>query len=363
MSRVLPSSLALCLVALAATRVMADPAGEQLFQDGKQLLKDGNVDAACTKFQQSREVEAKVGTLLNLADCRERQGKLATAWAVFLEAKALAALQKDPRGAFAAQRAAAIEGKRAFLVITVPADHRVPGLVVTRNGTAVAAATWDQELPIDPGSYVIEVKASGYRGAVVNVEIAPQAHGTATVPALIRIATAEPVERPVEPRHPPDVGTTAPPPIQIEPPIRNLAVGLAIGATTDGDLTPGARAIAQARVGPGAARAVFTFLYARLANNRGDSADDSDLYAFGLGFDYLFAWKSGFASAAGLGFGIDLNEGGYNPTSTHQWLALRASPIIARIGGPHLEIGLHAVMIVQTTPILIGTIAVDWFYR
>ncbi len=353
----------LCLVLVVTASAAADPAAEQLFRDGRQLLKDGKIDQACDKFEQSRAVEPKPGTSLNLADCRERQGKLATAWELFLETKALAERQSDKAVAGAAvARAAAIEGKRAFLTVAVAADHRVPGLNVTRNGADVPAATWDQALPIDPGSYVIEAKATGYEPASVKVEVAAAAREIATVPALIERTTPEPPERIDRNQMRPP-----PPPPRISPPIRTGALGVALGGTTNGDLMSGLRlvvglrAIAQVEAGPGALRVVMTFLYNRRYNDPSYSSDNSNGYTFGLGGDYLLAWKPGFASALGIGIGVDVWEGGDFPTSTNFRKSLRASPIIVRFHQREIELGLHAVLLVQDSPVLITTAGVDWF--
>ncbi len=364
MSRTLST---LCLLLVATASAVADPAAEQLFRVGSQVLKQGLVYEACDKFQQSRDVEVKVGTLLNLADCRERQGKLATAWELFLETKALAARQKDTVVATeAARRASAIESKRAFLTITVPADRRVPGMIVTRNGAEVPAATWDQALPIDPGSYLIEAKAPAYQVATVKVEVGPTTRVVASVPPLVatQVIMTLPARGP-EPTGPRrgDVveRPTTPAPSTIDPPIRNGALGVALGGTSDGDLTPGLRALAQVEAGPGALRAVFTFLYNRRYNDTSYSDDNSNLLAFGIGGDYLLAWKRGFASALGLGVGLDVFAGGGYGTFTGTWKAVRVSPLIVRSWKRDLEVGLHTVIIVKESPILIATVGVDWF--
>ena len=381
----------ICLLALATAHVAADPAAEQLFRDGRGLLKAGKVDEACDKFQQSRDVEVKFGTVLNLAACRERQGKFATAWELFLEAKALATTQKGVRDiAEAARRANKVAGKRAFLTVAIRGEDRVPGLVITRNGTEVASSTWDQALPIDPGTYVIDAKATGYESATITVTVAAKAKVTATVPALLKVAVVEPPppEPPVlTPSEPKGGGLplvdvrkdriVPPPPVPgIQPELRRLAIGVAFGETSDGDLTPGVRAIAQRPLGPGALRGVLTFRYARLTNNRADSGGPSNLYGFGLGADYLYAWKSGFASAAGIGVGLDHDTGHDQGNQfTTKWLGARVSPLVLRLGTPRLELGLHAVLMLYreakvnesddptTAPArLVVTAAIDWFF-
>ncbi len=389
--------LSLCLLVLAAAHAGADPAGDQLFRDGKALLKAGKVDEACEKFQQSRDRAAKFGTVLNLADCRQRQGRLATAWELFIEAKALSTTQQgNEERAFAeaARRANKIAGKRAFLTVSIPAEARVPGLVVTRNRSEVAASTWDQSLPIDPGSYAIEAKARGYEPATVTVQVAATAKVTATVPALVKL----PVEPPPDPPHETLVvtpsggpgetgrvvnhihvdGPPVPPPVPgIMPGLRQFAIGVAFGETSDGDLTPGIRAIAQRPLGPGALRGVLTFRYARLKNGGGPS-DRSQLFGFSLGAEYLYAWKSGFASAAGIGVGLDHDTGhdeGMGNQFTTKWLGARVTPLLLRLGTPRLELGVHAVVMIyreakvnaiddpDVSPArLVVTAAVDWFF-
>src|SRR5687768_12791848 len=63
------------------------PAAVKLFEEGRAELQAGRPDAACKKFEQSiRKDPRAVGTLLNLALCNERQGKIASALALFVEA-------------------------------------------------------------------------------------------------------------------------------------------------------------------------------------------------------------------------------------------------------------------------------------
>ena len=53
---------------------------EALFLKGKELLASGSVDEACSLFSESLRIDPATGTLMNLADCEERQGKFASAW-------------------------------------------------------------------------------------------------------------------------------------------------------------------------------------------------------------------------------------------------------------------------------------------
>src|SRR5262245_34891354 len=74
-------ALALVLGAGAATAQGPDAAGaEWLFREGRALMKEGNLTAACPKLAESLRFDPAVGTLMNLAECEEREGKTASAW-------------------------------------------------------------------------------------------------------------------------------------------------------------------------------------------------------------------------------------------------------------------------------------------
>jgi len=75
------------IAAVSATRVaQAKPfdveqsMAQVLFDEGRALLEKGEVAAACSRFDRSQQLDPAGGTLLNLALCHEREGRLATAW-------------------------------------------------------------------------------------------------------------------------------------------------------------------------------------------------------------------------------------------------------------------------------------------
>src|SRR5690606_10533025 len=63
---------------------------EVLFRDGRKLIKAGKLAEGCDKIAASERLESSVGALLNLGDCREKLGELASAWAAFRKAEARA---------------------------------------------------------------------------------------------------------------------------------------------------------------------------------------------------------------------------------------------------------------------------------
>src|SRR5689334_2197625 len=99
---------------------------EALFREGRTLIKAGKLDAGCDKLEASEKIESSVGTLLNLGDCREEQGRTATAWAAFRKAEAMAkrAGGDNKRQSEAARRADKLEGSLATITIQVGAKSK-----------------------------------------------------------------------------------------------------------------------------------------------------------------------------------------------------------------------------------------------
>lgn len=86
---------------------------------------------------------------MNLADCRERLGQSASAWAAYVEAAAIAKRQgQADREQFAKENAARLFPTLAKLTIkTVQAS---PGLSVYRDGLSVDIAAWGEAVPSIP---------------------------------------------------------------------------------------------------------------------------------------------------------------------------------------------------------------------
>src|ERR1700683_67483 len=100
MKRALARSFAVALVSLGwatpsrAQEPSADlanrTAAEALFSEGKERLRAGRFAEACTKLAESQQLSPGAGTLLNLADCYEKNGQTASAWTEFRASAALA---------------------------------------------------------------------------------------------------------------------------------------------------------------------------------------------------------------------------------------------------------------------------------
>lgn len=161
--------LALPAHALAQAR----PEAEQLFRDGKQLMKEGKTLEACQAFEASERAEPNLATLLSLADCHEKAHQYASAWARFLaaESRARGDAKKGALMNTARQRAQSLEARLSYLTINVPDESRVDGLVVTRDGLEVDAAQWNRAVPVDGGPHIISGKAPGHEPWQTTVQV------------------------------------------------------------------------------------------------------------------------------------------------------------------------------------------------
>lgn len=163
MHRLLLIALVWLCPVLAAAQAPSDTkaAANALFEEAKRLIAAGDVDGACAKFEASLQLLDQFGVRLNVADCHERQGRTATAWAEFSEAASQADKRGDARGAYARQRAEALEPRLTRLAIAVRPANRPPGLVVRRDSVVVPSEAFGTPLPVDPGSHTITASATG----------------------------------------------------------------------------------------------------------------------------------------------------------------------------------------------------------
>jgi hypothetical protein len=145
---------------------------QALFEEGRRLMEAGEYGEACPKFKESYAADPAAGTVLNLALCYERQGKLALSWSTFKTAETVArrAGQKE-REEFAHSHAAALEGRLARLTVTVSAAARVPGLVVTLDDVELGQAAWGIAMPVDPGTHRLRAEAPGKRPFELLVDV------------------------------------------------------------------------------------------------------------------------------------------------------------------------------------------------
>jgi hypothetical protein len=227
----------------------AGAAAEALFEEGVALSDKGQWPDACKKFEASQSLDVAVGTLLRLADCYERIGRRAAAWARFREARSLAQVQAMPdRERIAALRAEALDAKLARITIKVPAS--VPaGFEVALDDTLVSRASWGSALPVDAGTANVTATAPGYFPFQRRVMV-PEAGGArliVTVPPLEAKPAPAPAPR-AAPRAAPKPGPRAATRKDANAGYGARAIGVTFGVVGGvGLATGGALAVAASR--------------------------------------------------------------------------------------------------------------------
>src|SRR6185295_17428211 len=168
------ASSIVCMVGLALTRPglaqSRDAAtAEALFRAGRQAMESKNFQEACPKFAESQKLDPAAGTLMNLATCEEKLGKLAGAWQHWKEAvDALPA--KDDRVVFARSRVEELEKNLPRLQITLASGLDL-GAKVYRDEIELGPAGLGVPLPVDPGQHTITVRANGRLPKTVTVSV------------------------------------------------------------------------------------------------------------------------------------------------------------------------------------------------
>jgi serine/threonine-protein kinase len=217
-------------VALGQASADEKVAAEALFDEGKRLLAEGQLAPACEKLESSQRIDPAVGTLLYLAECYEKSGRTASAWATFREASSAArASGQLDRARIGQERAARLEPGLIRLTIRVENDNAaIEGFQVKRRGEVVARGLWGVPVPVDPGEQLIEASAPGYQPYSQRLSVDKQP-GTATIPPLVKLVTVEPPPTSAPP--PPLVApVVAPPPVESPAPSSAQAtVGITVG--------------------------------------------------------------------------------------------------------------------------------------
>ncbi len=160
-------------------------AAEALFREGKKLMAAGSVAEACRRFEESQRIDPQGGTLLALALCHEKEGRVATAWVEYREAAETAKTAGRPdRVAIAGKGAAALEPRLPRLSVTVPKASLQPGLTILRDGEELGQGAWDTAVPVDPGVHEVQASAPGRVSWKAKVEVADGEEKKVTIPAL-----------------------------------------------------------------------------------------------------------------------------------------------------------------------------------
>jgi hypothetical protein len=176
--------------ARAAATASEKATAEALFDQAVALMNEDDVAPACDKFEASQRLDPQLGTMLRLADCWDRAGRSASAWAQFVEAEALAGKQgQAERRAMAAERAEDLKARLSMVVVEVKPPP--PGFELRIGGVLIPKASWQTPLPMDPGKREIVAAAPGYRAWSGSVDVPKgPAETPVQIPALAKAPAA-----------------------------------------------------------------------------------------------------------------------------------------------------------------------------
>lgn len=160
----------------------SNTAAESLFQEARKLVEAKRYGEACPKFLASHKLAPAHGTLLNLADCYEKNGQIASAWARFHEAIALAQkLSRPDREKTARERADKLEPR--LIRLTIASKDR--DAEVKLDGNALDAAVLGTPVPVDPGKHSVDASAKGKKPYSTTIDVSEKNRSASLdVPAL-----------------------------------------------------------------------------------------------------------------------------------------------------------------------------------
>jgi len=185
-----------------------------LWEQAKDLMRVGKFKEAALKLEESVRLDPMaVGAMVALAECYEKDSRLASAWTTYLLAEAEARKQNDPRGEWPRERAAELRPRRSTLEISAPSSYtEASGAVIYRDGVKIGPAEWNSAMPIDGGEHTVRLEAPGK--VPYDARVTVLFERDAAKVALPELATLQDVPPAVVPD----------PPKQVAPPILAPAV-------------------------------------------------------------------------------------------------------------------------------------------
>lgn len=147
--------------------------------EGRDALQKGDYNVACAKLQSSLDASGALGPLLNLADCEEKRGRLATSLALWRQGQARLAKKPDDERLPVARQHIADLDKRVPTLLLVLAPKAPSNTSVMVDGKRIER--FETPTPLDPGSHDVVASAEGRENEVATVELAVGERRTLTV--------------------------------------------------------------------------------------------------------------------------------------------------------------------------------------
>lgn len=200
-----------------------------LAREAEDLQQKGNIPEACNKLEESQVLDPRGGTLLDLALCRDKEGRIGTAYNLFVEAEKVAIEEKrNDRVTTAKVKKNELFLKLPRVTVVVPADVVVEGMEVRlghandpRSLKLIPQSEWGKAVAADPGELKLMVSAPKKATWESVFKIAKAERKSLTVPALVEGNGPAPLPEIVQPVAPPNVtNPVAPPPTgEVKPPV------------------------------------------------------------------------------------------------------------------------------------------------
>lgn len=133
---------------------------DTLYREAVELFKAGDVKGACSKLDESFTLVPKTQTLFSLAKCRQREGRVATAWLQFSEL-----VKRGERDGDAAKlaeyKAKAAELDRLVPRATLKLESHPEVTDVRLDGKSIPRSEWAAPVPLDPGEHTFHFAGTG----------------------------------------------------------------------------------------------------------------------------------------------------------------------------------------------------------
>jgi hypothetical protein len=164
-------SAAIAVSAFASVPASAQDAvtAEALFRAGRDALAQADYATACARFEESKRLEPAPGTLLNLGECRERLGQLASAWQAYSEAADLLPAG-DLRRDHAQKRRDEIAPKLATITLSL-AKHTPADCVLRQGALSIGQSVAGVPLPVDEGDVAFVLQCPGRRDTTSRLRV------------------------------------------------------------------------------------------------------------------------------------------------------------------------------------------------
>lgn len=158
-----------CAPAPARAQTSEQAEAQRLFLEGRAAVERGDYATGCPKFVESLRLVNRASTLLNLAQCEEKAGRLRAA----LDYWNQGAAQLDPtdeRLKLARERAADLDARIPRITVRFT-GKATPGTAVKLDSAPLRGEDIGVDLPVEPGSHEVVLAVPGQPDQRLSVDL------------------------------------------------------------------------------------------------------------------------------------------------------------------------------------------------